>query len=157
VLPVRRSDTRKGIGEDMSKNHEGDVRQYTHLEEAWYAKSSLEGRDFVDEVMFGFYSPDGGTSGEMGMRWINLGTKWRRGHEVPHFAPQLQCFSDAWSALAQFKDVIDALAEVDGEDITPGQFCEILDRCGFIDATPRDEKKRKQVEASYSKEGQKEG
>lgn len=140
----------------MSKDHEGDIRQYIHLEEAWYAKSTLANADYVDDVMFGFYSPSGGTSGEMGVRWYVLGTKWKQlpsGYQqVPHIAPKLEVFSDAWHTLAQLKDVIDKLAEVDGEDITPGAFCQLLESCGFIDNTPRDEKKRTELEVIYSKE-----
>ena len=118
------------------KDHEGDIKQYIHLSRAWYAESNLKGRDMVDEVMFGFYRPEGGTSGEMGMRWMNLGEKWEMGKKIIHAAPQLQCFNDAWHALYQFQDVLAALAELDDIDITPEQFCQLLDQCGFVDATP---------------------
>ncbi len=122
----------------MSKDHEGDIRQYIHVAEAWYAESSLSNKEhIVDEVMFGFYSPDGGTSGEMGMRWINLGEKWEGAKKIAHTAPRLECFNDAWHALYQFQDVLYALAELDDVDITPEQFCQMLDACGFIDDTPR--------------------
>lgn len=140
----------------MSRDHEGDIKQYIHTAGAWYAKSSLSNADYLDEVMFGFYSPDGGTSGEMGVRWYNLGTKWKQlpsgYHQIPHIAPKLEVFSDAWHTLAQFKDVIDKLAEVDGEDITPRDFCQVLESCGFVDNTPRDEKKRAELEAAYGKQ-----
>jgi hypothetical protein len=111
----------------MSKNHEGDIKQYTHLAEAWYAKTNLADVDYVDNVTFGFYSPGGGTSGEMGVRW----------YQIDGPVPKLECFNDGWHALAQLKDVIDALAELDDEDITPEDFCKLLDRCGFVDDTPR--------------------
>lgn len=117
----------------MSKDHEGDIKQYALLSESIYAH--LEHADYVDEVMFGFYPPDGGTSGEMGMRWHDLSRAYILGDK--HIVPRLEVFCDAWHALAQFKDVIDALAEVDDQDITPKEFCQILDRCGFVDATPR--------------------
>jgi hypothetical protein len=83
------------------------------------------------------YSPDGGTSGEMSVRWEKLD-----GQLVPY----LHCYDDAWSALSMFKDVIDAMAEHDSENITPAQFCQLLDGCGFVDATPR------RYEDSYSNE-----
>ncbi|SRR5258708_25182089 len=111
------------------KDHDGDIKTYIHVAEAWYAKSNLETADYVDEVEFGFFSPDGGTSGEMGVCWYEgFGAK-------P--APRLECYDDAWHALAQFKDVIDAMAEVDEQDITPKEFCQLLDHCGFVDGTPR--------------------
>ncbi len=122
----------------MGKDHTGNIKQYVLLSEAWYASTSLNNDDRVDEVMFGFYCPDGGTSGEMGMRWHDLSRSYIPGDKC--ITPRLEVFSDAWHALAQFKDVIDAMAEVDDVDITPKQFCEILDRCGFVDVTPRQEK-----------------
>jgi hypothetical protein len=112
--------------------HEGAIRAYYHLKEAWYAEAILKDRDFVDEVMFGYYHPyGGGTSGEIAMRWMDLGG---------HVSPQLQCFNDAWSALAHMQDVIDALAKLDGVDITATRFCQLLDECGFKDMTLREQK-----------------
>lgn len=115
----------------MSKDHEGDIKQYILLSEAWYADAVIKNdtRDFVDDVNFGFYSPDGGTSGEMSVRWYRI-----QDNNPP--SPKLECFCDAWHTLAQFKDVIDAMAEVDDQDITSKEFCQLLEKCGFVDATP---------------------
>lgn len=125
----------------MSKNHEGDIKQYVVLSEAWYGDANLktprpETKPYlkkVENVMFGFYCPDGGTSGEMAMNWYLLG-------DDKTASACLECWNDAWHTLAQFKDVIDALADVDNEDISPKQFTAILDKCGFVDATPRKRK-----------------
>jgi len=43
--------------------------------------------------MFGMYVKGGGTSGEMAMRWHEIGGKK---------VPRLEVFSDAWSALVLF-------------------------------------------------------
>ncbi len=118
----------------MSKDHDGDLKQYILVSEAWYADTSLTG-EYVDEVQFGFYAPEGGTSGEMGMRWHDLSRPYIEGDRC--IVPRLECYNDAWHALAQFKDVIDMLAEVDDVNISPKDFCHILDQCGFTDATPR--------------------
>lgn len=115
----------------MKRDHEGDIKGFTHLSRAWYGKANLPGRNYEDEVIFGFYAPEGGTSGEMGMRWVAL--------TPPTATPQLQVFCDGWSALGHFKDVIDRLAEVDSQDITPSQFCQILTECGFTDQTPEED------------------
>jgi hypothetical protein len=108
----------------MSKDHEGDIKQYYTVE-----NNPRRIDDLVAVVMFGFYAPNGGTSGEMGMEW----QQWIESHagHASRTSPRLVCYDDSWHALAQFKDVIDALAEVDNEDITPFEFCQILDRCGF--------------------------
>ena len=110
------------------KDHKGDIKQYVHVSRAWYGKRALEadGDGIVDRVQFGFYAPDGGTSGEMGMYWISI---------CGQAVPQLKCFNDAWHALYQLQDVLAALAELDDVDITPEQFCELLDQGGFVDVT----------------------
>ena len=89
-------------------------RSYTDLRK-------YSGRE--SEVMFALHSPGGGVTGEVAMRWILLG-----GKEVP----QLQVFDDAWEVMACFHDVMDKLADYDGENITPDKFIEILESFGFI-------------------------
>jgi hypothetical protein len=53
----------------------------------------------------------------------------------PHQCPRLECFDDAWNTLWEFKDVLAEMAKADGKNITPVQFCQLLDKCGFKDAT----------------------
>lgn len=110
------------------KDHKGDFRGYTHLKRAWYGKTCLASfkEGTLDEVTFGFYSRGGGTSGEMSMRWVELNREQ---------TPQLIVWNDAWHTLWEFRNVIKALAEVDDQHITPEQFCDILNRCGFKDLT----------------------
>jgi len=40
--------------------------------------------------------------------------------------PCLLVFKDAWSSLAQFKDLIDKMAEADGQNISGDEFQNIL-------------------------------
>lgn len=110
------------------KNHDGDVKSFTHLKRAWYADANLRGSDIVDEVNFGFYSPDGGTSGELIMRWHDLNAPG-----APY--ARLEVFEDSFHALAQVPDVIQSLGEEDEKRIQPPQFCALLERCGFVDRT----------------------
>jgi hypothetical protein len=116
------------------RDHEGDIKGFYHLSRAWYGKPSLDAMNkvgVVDEVMFGYFSLDGGTSGEMSMRWMEVGNE---------IVPRLEVFDDGWSALARLKDsVIDKLGEVDSERITPEEFCEMLEECGFKDLTPTEQ------------------
>ena len=113
----------------MNNDHEGDVRGFYHLSEAWYGPANLIGSKYTDEVNFGFFCPDGGTSGEMCMRWTELGGK---------NVPQIQCFNDGWSTLASFTDLIAELGKLDDENITPKKFSALLLRLGFKDLTPRE-------------------
>lgn len=73
----------------------------------------------------------GGTTGAMDMRWYNLGTG-------AGIAPRLEVFDDAWHALHTFQDVLAALAERDGQNITPGGFVDLLTSLGFVDLTDRE-------------------
>ncbi len=111
----------------MAKKNE-PIRGFYHLSEAWYGPANLQHCSSIDEVNFGMYYPEGGTAGEMSVRWKELGKK---------SVPQLQVFDDAWETLASFSDLLPMLAEVNDENITPVQFCEILKRAGFTDLTPR--------------------
>lgn len=110
------------------KDHDGDFRGFYHSGEAWHWPASKT-RDEVDHVSLGFYSPDGGTSGEMSVRWVQLS----RGTPVP----QLCAFDDAWHTLAQFGDLIAAMADLDNQNISPLDFCALLRRLGFVDLTQR--------------------
>jgi hypothetical protein len=108
------------------KDHTGGVRAFTHRNRSWYAKYLQPHTGAVDEVMFGYYNPEGGTSGEMAMRWYDLGG-------AP--TPRIEVFCDAWHALSTFGNVLAALGELDGSDISPEQFCNVLRALGFEDHT----------------------
>jgi hypothetical protein len=60
------------------------------------------------------------------MEWIPLCRKT---------VPLLKVFDDSWKALASFKDVIDALSQVDSKGITDADFVKILLDFGFTDRT----------------------
>jgi len=106
------------------KDHKDHRKQFRWTNKAWYGKGEKR-----PEIVFGFYSPEGGTSGEMSMCWYDLGKD-----DIP--VPRLECFSDAWHALFILQDVLKRLADVDDEDIAPEQFMRILEQCGFVDTTP---------------------
>lgn len=42
----------------MNNDHEGDVRGFYHLSEAWYGPANLIGSKYTDEVNFGFFCPE---------------------------------------------------------------------------------------------------
>lgn len=115
------------------KNHEGDIRSFSILSQAWYGESCLKHADYVDEVTIGFYSDEGGTSGEFSVRWIELGQGSRRVQ-----APHLEVFNDAWPALYyRFNDMLAMMAETKGENTTPMEFAKKLEYLGIVDRTKR--------------------
>lgn len=108
--------------------HDGCIRGFYHLNESWYAPLPGNYKDRLDEVMIGFYAPEGGTSGEFAVRWLDVASK---------DVPRLEVFADAWETLAHFQDVLTAMAHADSKNIDPLRFCEILRQCGLIDRTQR--------------------
>ena len=105
----------------MKEKHEGCIRGYIRSSKAWYGK-----KEENISVIFGMYSEEGGTSGEMTMEWIELGGQ---------LCAKLKSFEDSWSALSLFTDLIQKMEEVDGENIQEEEFCKMLEECGFKDMT----------------------
>jgi hypothetical protein len=110
----------------MMADHSECKRQFRHLSRAWYGKEVLRDSKAVDEIMIGFYHPEGGSTGEFVIEWISMaGT----------LTPRLKAFDDSWSALWEFRDLLEIMAVHDGEDLTPEAMCGVLAGCGISDAT----------------------
>lgn len=110
------------------KDHVGCFRGFTHYNEAWYAQTVKLGAGILDEIHIGFYSPEGGTTGEFTVEWIELS-----GREVP----RLRVFDDAWDVLARMSDLLGRMADLDNQNVTPQAFCKLLLELGFEDRTAR--------------------
>jgi hypothetical protein len=106
------------------KNHEGCVRAYVRNSNAWYSKS-LNGKI---SIMIGMYHPEGGTSGEFEVEFIEI-------HKNKPLAARLKAFEDSWSALWLIKDLLEKMAEFDSEIIQEPEFCNLLDSLGIVDIT----------------------
>jgi len=109
-----------------SHKHAGCERGFTQLSAAYYGPALLADGKLIDEVMLGFYHPDGGTTGEFAIRWTRLAGK---------ITPRLEAFDDSWNALWGFRDVMARFADVDGEDISPSELCALLIECGVKNRT----------------------
>ena len=103
-------------------------RKIYHLSRSWYGEACLKKYNYVDEVTFGLYDPDGGTTGEMAVKWYDLGA------DKPP-SPKFECFDDAWHLLDEFQDVINMFISVANKQIQPKNLCKLLKECGFEDAT----------------------
>jgi hypothetical protein len=115
----------------QATKHEGDERRFSIMSQSWYVDSNMDPARRAageDEITLGFYSPDGGTSGEFAIRWEQLSGK---------IIARLKAYEDSWSALANFNDVLQKLAELDGTEPDVETVAEVLKSCGVIDATPR--------------------
>lgn len=119
---------------EKNSKHDGMIRGYYHLAEAWYADANLANRrdGLLDEVMIGFYAPngDGGTTGEFSVTWTRLS-----GNTL---TPRLEVFDDSWEALSHFSDLLAEMAKLNDTDPSPSDFCELLKRLGMKDLTPRE-------------------
>lgn len=105
------------------KNQENFIRGYYRNSKAYY-KNQTDHR----EITFGVYHRDDHSAiGEMSVRWL-LELKGV-------LCPEFRCFDDAWGVLAQFTDLLQKMAEVDGKSISEEDFAKILDSCGFKDLT----------------------
>ena len=124
----------------MKDKHEGCERGFTVFSEAWYSKNQRE-HDMLDEIMVGMYHPEGGTTGEFGIRWTMLGGK---------ATPRLEVFNDAWDALQRFGDMLAWMASVDDQKISPQAFAEALRGIGIKDQTERDNPYTSPAEREYA-------
>jgi len=132
----------------MDKHNEC-VKGFVHLSEAYYGAANLPRGKVVDEVTFGYYHPDGGTTGEMSMVWHLLSSS-----SLP--AAKLECFEDAFDALSRFDNLINELGKCDGDNIQPKEFCKLLIKCGFVDNTDRKSPKSEEnIESVDSADGKK--
>ena len=110
----------------MSK-HDECSRRFIQLSKAWYADANLARTDIIDQVTIGYYHPEGGTTGEFQVTWKELGGK---------VVPSLHAFDDGWSALFQFGDMLESMADIDDKNVSPDEFCKLLVAIGIEDDTP---------------------
>ena len=101
-------------------------REFTRLKRSWYGAVCLKDADYIDQIVFGLYAIDGGTTGEALFRWYNIGGRT--------FASVELC-SDVWFLLKEFNEVFEAISIVDSDSATPEEIERILSEHGFADAT----------------------
>lgn len=108
--------------------HAGCRKVFVQLSRSWYrnAHRQMNTSDAIEIFMIWFRHPEGGTTGEFQVQWVLLG-----GRAVP----RLEVFDDAWHALASMPELIEALANVNGKNIAPADFCKMLIELGFSDET----------------------
>lgn len=95
---------------------------YIHTQ-SWYAAANPLGA-VVEEIMLTSYKGK-----EFAVRWSYVG------HDI---TPRLEVFDDAWQLLADWPDLIAALAALDNKCIQPKEFCDMLLSLGFVDETKRE-------------------
>lgn len=116
-----------------------DYRKFIHLGRAWYGPANLTVDRYVDEIWFGFDEQPG----ELMMRWYQLGAG------AP--SPRLEVFNDSFRVLMACSDMLEVLAEHNGKDFTPDEFCRLLLRLGFRDETPVDEERHESLKDKIQK------
>lgn len=106
--------------------HQGCERKFVRDSKAWYASTSLPDDEYFEVVTIGFYSPEGGTTGEFCVKWMDL---------MGNLTPRLYAFDDGWNALYNFMDMLKMMSEL-GDCVAPEDFCKKLESLGIEDATP---------------------
>jgi hypothetical protein len=111
--------------------HEDCIRGFTHYSESWYSKTNgAAGDGTIDELMIGMYDNEGqGTTGEFAVRWMTIGGE-------P--TARLEVFDDSWDALLRFGDMLQAMATIDGQRVSPRAFADMLRSLGITDLTARE-------------------
>lgn len=102
-------------------------KQYVLLSKAWYGDVCLKNMDYEDEVTFSIYDEATSLQGECCVKWYYLDGK---------LSPKVEVFADAWCLFAECNDLFLLLSKHHNEDLTPAQFIECLNKCGFKDNTP---------------------
>jgi hypothetical protein len=101
------------------------VKAYLILSDCdWTLKREQEvDPDLIDEVVFGLFdSPDKGKPGG------DISVEWRRGV----YSPQLVADFNSWKLLVEkIPDVLANLSAMSGVEVTPLEFCAMLERCGY--------------------------
>jgi hypothetical protein len=121
---------------ELTGKHEGGVRSFYILSEAYYGDTIREKLGYEDDIMVGIYhyTEDGyedGTSGEFGIRWFTLGGK-------P--CAQVQVFEDAFDvAFIHCADFLGRLSELTKQNPTKDQVKALLLELGYVDRTKRDD------------------
>lgn len=80
------------------------------------------------ELAVGFSHPEGGSTGEFIIRWLELGGTGR-------LYPQICIFSDAWDALAEMPELFQALKPLDDTDPSIETLVGVLAKLGYRDTT----------------------
>lgn len=109
-------------------------RGYIHAARAWYYDACFANRtdNVLDDVYFGLLSNEPGEDAHLDSEFI---IQWV-GYPFSQPTSHLSAFHDTWQHLAAVADVLAAMASLNGANLSPDQFCDILDELGFVDVTP---------------------
>lgn len=123
----------KAMRKDLGgiSRYAGGARGFVHCSEAYYGLQQSPGHPVLDVLMVGVYHPEGGTSGEFSVSWLNL----KNAGEV---MVQLEVTNDAWGILPIFQDVLNWMARLGGRSPSPQEFADALRNLGVTDLTPRE-------------------
>ena len=108
------------------KDHSRCKRQFIQLSKAWYGDTKLQESDIIDKITIGFYNEDGGTTGEFVIKWTLI---------CGAATPMICSFDDSWSALLEFKDLLEKLAELDNLSPSPDEIVKVLISLGIENNT----------------------
>lgn len=101
--------------------HKDTERGFHWSSKAWYAKAA----ECENRISVGMYAKEGGTTGELQVRWYEQGR---------NMVPSIEIFDDAWPLFSEFADLFKMLSNAD-ESMTEQHFVDMLLAHGFKDMT----------------------
>lgn len=111
--------------------HDSDIKGFVWYSETWYSKNIPLSEHIKDKLTIGFYSEEGGTSGEFQMDWEYLSGE---------VVMRLKAYNDGWSALVNMPELLEYMKDIDNQNIPIEQFVKKLIDLGFKDRTKREYK-----------------
>lgn len=109
------------------KNSPALTRKFICSQEAWYARIPSDAHLYKQaEVMI--HVEAGGVDGEFAIRWKQVGGA---------ASPRLEMYDDAWAVLPHVSDLLQEMAKLNDQNVTPQAFCSLLKSLGMKDATER--------------------
>lgn len=96
-------------------------RKFWHCSKSTKGAFVLKAFDNADDcIVIGVYGDEGGCEYEFNVFWRNG-------------APEILIYADCWPVMTSFKDLFDAMAEME-DCISPSEFCNVLLSLGIVES-----------------------
>lgn len=109
------------------KNIKDFKRGFVSLSRSWFGECCPTEKGVIDAITIEVDELDGDIWGEFEINWMLIG----KGESVA----RISIFDGCWDAFFHCTDLIEKMKEIDGQNISPDDFCKMLVELGFEDLT----------------------